>query len=364
MKELAIAFIGGGKHSFIGRVHRNAVLATNNCKLSCGVFSRNAEKSNATALFYGLSPKQAYTDVETMFLEQKIDVAVIATPNHTHFTYAKQALLAGKHVICDKPLTLTVAEAEELIELQQLTKKCVAVTYTYSGYAMVRKAKELIHNGTIGSIEKVSVQYLQGWLSEDLADEWRLNPAYSGSGGAIADIGTHAFQMVENVTGQKIVKLFAQLSSKYESRQLDDNAHIIAELENGKPVLIDVSQVATGEDNRFILRVYGAKGAITWHQEKGENLQLLNVDGSSTDYTDDRTAASQLNADLPPGHDERFQLGMNAIYADFVSAVIQAESGNIHSKPSYPTIEDGLRGMKFIEACVSSYKTNSWINIV
>ena len=362
-EKINIALIGGGRDSFIGRVHRKAIENNFLFHLSCGIFSRNAEKNKSTALFYGLSSERAYNNIDLMFSREEIDVVVIATPNHTHFQYAKMALMAGKHVICDKPVTLTVEEAEELARLKQETKKCFAITYTYSGYAMVRKAKDLIAGGAIGRIQKVAVQYFQGWLSEPMEEEWRLNPEYSGLGGALGDIGTHAFQMVENVTGNKVKKVMAKLSSKFAERQLDDNAIIIAELENEKFATIDISQVATGEKNRFQLRVYGNEGALVWSQEEGEKLTFIQQAKEPVIFTDEQPNVSESDSDLPPGHGNSFQLGMNQIYSDVLNQIVESEQKQSQNKPAYPTLEEGLRGMKFIKACVKSNQTQNWINI-
>ena len=361
--SLQIAFIGGGEQSFIGRVHCKAIKEVRNGTLSCGIFSRDAEKSKSAALFYGLSPEKAYTTFEDLLSNEPIDVVVIATPNATHFQLAKQALLARKHVICDKPITQTVNEALELQQLQRQNKKVFAVTHTYSGYAMIRKAKQLVANDTIGSIEKVAIQYFQGWKFTFSDQEILQNNSPADIGGTIADIGTHAFHMVEDVTGLKINSLYAKLSKAFSQRPLNDNAVMLAELENGKLVTIDVAQVATGEENRINLRVYGSDGAVIWNQETGNELSLLQANKAPKYFQNSNTKPNYTKLDLPPGHNENFQLGMNQIYEDVLNHIVQLELGNTIKPPVFPTLQDGLRGMKFIEACLKSNKTNAWVNI-
>ena len=296
------------------------------------------------------------------------------TPNHMHAPAAKAFLRAGIHVICDKPLSISVAEAEELVALQKETGRILAVTHNYTGYPMIREARHLVRSGALGDIRLVQMEYAQDWLSEraELSGskqaEWRTDPKRSGGGGCIGDIGTHAYNLGAFVSGLETDALLAELSTFVEGRPLDDDVRVLLRYRGGAKGLLWASQVAVGNENALTLRVYGTKGGLEWNQmdpnylwftKLGEPKQLLTRNGAGT------SEASRRLSRIPPGHPEGYLEGFANIYSEIAEALVAARSGEMPAEAvTFPTVADGLQGMRFIEAALrSSQGGNSWVSL-
>ena len=381
MKKLKMGMVGGGKGSFIGDVHRRASRIDGMVDLVCGAFSSNPERSLESAEELGVSPDRAYKSFEEMITKEKelpegerMDFVAIVTPNHMHFPPAKMALENGFHVICDKPVTLTLDEAFDLKKVVEKSGKVFALTHNYTGYPMVKQARLMIQNGELGELRKVVVQYLQGWMStaveqtENKQASWRVDPKKSGIGGALGDIGTHAENLTEYITGKKIEKVAADLSSFGAGRILDDDGNLLLRLEGNTKGTMSISQIATGEENNLGIRVYGSKGSIAWSQENPNELTAYWLDKPKQIYTPGGNGTYQESTSytrVPPGHPEGYLEGFATIYRSFAKEVLSVEDGNeISERPDFPTIYDGLRGMQFIYAAVASNDNNAaWVSL-
>ncbi|WP_442846961.1 Gfo/Idh/MocA family protein [Leeuwenhoekiella sp. H156] len=381
MKKLKMGMVGGGKGSFIGDVHRRASRIDGMIDLVCGAFSSNPQRSLESAEELGVAPERAYKSFEEMITKEKelpegerMDFVSIVTPNHMHFPPAKLALENGFHVICDKPVTLTLDEAFDLQKVVKKSGKVFALTHNYTGYPMVKQARLMIQNGELGDIRKVVVQYLQGWLStaveetENKQASWRVDPKKSGIGGALGDIGTHAENLTEYITGKKIEKVAADLSSFGAGRVLDDDGNILLRLEGNTKGCMTISQIATGEENNLGIRVYGSKGSIAWYQENPNELTAYWLDKPKQIYTPGGNGTyeeSTAYTRVPPGHPEGYLEGFATIYRSFAKEVLSVMEGNaISERPDFPTIHDGLRGMQFIYASVASNDNNAaWVSL-
>ena len=370
-RRLRMGMVGGGPGAFIGPVHRMAAELDGGIELVAGAFSSTLERSQAAGRRYGLAEDRVYASYEAMILAEKsrpdpIDFVSIVTPNHLHLPGARAALQHGFPVISDKPATASLQEALELESVVQSTGLPYALTYTYTGYPMVRQARALCREGALGSIRKVLVEYLQGWLSEpvELSGHkqagWRLDPAKAGIGGAIGDIGVHAFQIVEFVTGMQTTQLCASLNSVIPHRQLDDDCSILLTLDGAVPGVLLASQIATGEGNGLRLRVYGEKGALDWQHELPNQLivrhtgQPAQVYSAGTDYL---TVDAQKVTRLPVGHPEGLIEAFANIYREFGDVV---KSGGA-LPDSLPGIRDGVRGMRFVQRSIESSRTRQWL---
>lgn len=380
--KLKMCMIGGGTGSFIGPVHRMAAAMDGMIELVSGAFSSNPENSLNSGRQLGLPDERIYSHWEEMIsIESKLskdkrpDFICIVTPNFLHYRPALEALKAGFEVVCDKPLTITVEEALELEKIVKRDKRIFCLTHNYTGYPMVKKAREITQNGELGTIRKVVVEYLQGWLSDKVEEsgnkqaEWRADPKKAGMAGCMADIGTHAFQLTEYITGKKIIRLFSQLSSLVEGRQLDDDGNVIINLEEGIKGTLIASQVALGEENNLRIRVYGSEGSLLWEQMNPNNLLIRWKDKPYEVY---RTATgfesigkiANAHSRIPAGHPEGFIEAFANLYRNFALAVHAVRDGK-EIDPSYdfPGIEDGVRGMKFLEAVVKSSVNDRWTDI-
>jgi len=373
-----MGMIGGGIDSFIGDVHRKAATMDGMIDLVCGAFSSTTERSKASGKLLDLPEKRCYANFEEMILsekklpeDQRMDFVAIVTPNHMHFAPAKMALENGFHVVCDKPMTLTIEEAVTLEQLVASTELLFALTHNYPGSPMVKQAREMVRNGDLGSIRKVQVQYLQGWLATSIEKigqkqaSWRVDPSKSGVGGALGDIGTHAENLVEYITGLHIKELAADLGKFGEGRVLDDDGNILIRLENGAKGTMSFSQVAVGEENNLAIRVYGEKGSLEWHQEHPNQLITRWLDKPKMIYTSNGThlypeaiAASRI----PAGHPEGYLEAFANVYKNF-AIHLKAKLDNQEIEiPDYPTVSDGVRGIKFIHASVESDQNNAaWV---
>lgn len=373
-----MGMIGGGEGSLIGPVHRMAARLDGLCELVSGAFSSNPEISRSTGLKEGLQVSRIYDSWQEMIEtesalpeEVRPHFITIVTPNHLHYGPAKMALEAGFHVICDKPLCLRLSEALDLQETVERTGKLFCLTHNYTGYPMVKAARNLVFSGEIGNIRKVIVEYLQGWLASplELSDNrqaaWRSDPAKAGIAGAMADIGTHAFNLAEYIIGKEVVSLSAKLHSTVPGRILDDDGTVSLTFQCGISGTLIASQVAAGEENNLSIRIYGEKGGLIWRQMEPNTLLLLRPDAhAQVIRTGTPVAGMDLTASihtrLPAGHPEGFIEAFANLYRNFALNIIAVNEGQ---KPDltadYPGINEGVRGMKFLEAVVSSSQSGS-----
>ena len=382
MKKLKMGMIGGGLGSFIGAIHRNAALLDNCIDLVCGSFSSDFQNSLETGETLFLEKNRVYKTYDEMISKEsaksedkRMDIVSIVTPNHLHYDPAIKALDNGFPVIIDKPLTFDTNQAKKLVEKVNQTKLPFAVTHTYTGYPMVKEAKNIIESGKLGKIRKVAVEYPQGWLTTNLENtdnkqaSWRTDPSKSGKAGSMGDIGTHAANMVEYITGKKIIKLFAKVNIVVEGRLLEDDGNVLISLEDNIEGNLMTSQIATGEENDLKVRVWGELGGIEWkhstpntliHKLNGKPNQILRA-GVDNSYLS-KFALSHCRT--PSGHPEGFIEAFANIYRNFSYAVNNYKN-SIEHDPIYdfPTVEHGYRGMKFIDAVIESSKSSKWINI-
>ena len=368
-RKLRMGMVGGSFEAFIGGVHRIAAAIDGQIELVAGAFSSNPEKSKITGKALYLPDSRVYSSYEEMIhaekalpADQRIDFVSIVTPNHLHYGPAKLALENGFHVICDKPMTISIGQAEELEELVARTGLVFALTHNYTGYPMVKQAKAMIAAGAIGKLRKIIVEYPQGWLSGRLEDSskqaaWRTDPAQSGAGGGLGDIGTHAENLAEYVTGSRISELCADLTIFVEGRPLDDDGNVLLRFENGAKGILHYSQIANGEENSLTIRVYGETGGLEWKQMEPNSL----VHKTNGSYRVLRTnwgelyPAATAHARIPAGHPEGFLEAFANIYRNFAFAVKAHQEGK-PADPLYdfPTVKDGVRGLKFINTVLAS----------
>ena len=367
MSKIKLGMVGGGKGSFIGEVHRMAARLDDRYELLAGALSSDANTAKESALSLNLDKKRSYSSFDTMAeveasLEDGIEAVAIVTPNHLHAQVAEAFLNNGIHVICDKPLTSSLADAEGLASIVKDTGLVFAVTYNYSGYPMVRQAREMIQNGDLGELRVIQIEYAQGWLATDIEKTghkqalWRTNPAKAGIGGAIGDIGTHAFHLSEFVTGLQVKDLLADLDSMVSGRELDDNANILMKYTNDVKGMLWVSQIATGKENGLSIRVFGTKAGIEWSQENPNFLKFSRLGESLRTLSRGGPSIGSLAGDatrIPSGHPEGFIEGFANIYSDTADLII-AHRSNSKINSLAPTINDGIRGMQFIETAVKS----------
>jgi predicted dehydrogenase len=376
MRPLRWGMIGGGEGAFIGGVHRMAARLDGRYQLVAGVFSSDAEKTKRSAVALGVDPARAYPSVEAMIAAEKqrsdgIEVVSIVTPNHVHYVQSAACLEAGLDVICDKPLTTNLADAVKLVQLAASKQRLLGVTFNYTGYPMVRHAKQLVADGLIGNLRVVQVEYPQGWLSTALEKSgqkqasWRTDPKQAGAG-ALGDIGSHAFQLAEFVTGAQVAEVAADVSALVPGRVIDDNVNVMLRFANGARGSLWASQVAIGHLNSHRLRVYGDAGSIQWFQERPEELLVVEQGQSprSVRRGDPETPTSSVA--LPGGHPEGFIEAFSQLYTDFaerVTARLEKRSPKAASLFA-PDAATGTRVMAFIEAVLKSGQANSaWTRI-
>ncbi len=380
--KLKYGMVGGGTGSFIGPVHRMAAELDGLAHLVCGAFNSDPGRSAASGRALGLDPDRIYPDYPTMIAsererpeEERMDFVIIVTPNHLHFEPARMALENGFHVVCDKPLTRTLEEAETLGEAVRKSGLLFALTHTYTGYPMVKKARALVRNGALGRIHKVMVTYLQGWLSsypEGSGQKqalWRTDPRYSGKTSTMGDIGTHAENLISYVTGLKIREISAQLNTLIKDRKMDDDGSVMLRYEYGVAGAILVSQVATGEENNVTLRIYGEKGGLEWNQMDPNTLIVrwenkpIEVYRTGMSVADISPGYDPGNR-LPSGHPEGFIEAFANIYKNFEQALLDRKAGKEPPPQGYdfPTVDDGIQGMRFLEKVVESSRSEKkWI---
>ena len=372
--------VGGGRGAFIGGVHRIAAALDGQIELVAGVFSRDFENTRATGQDLYLNPSRLYRSAEDMARaeaarppDSRIDFVSIVTPNDAHFGPAKAFLEAGFHVVCDKPLALTLDEGEALARIVDRTGLVFALTHNYTGYPLVRHARQLFRSGQLGTVRKAIVEYLQDWLVEPLEKQgskqaaWRTDPARSGAGGAIGDIGTHALNLVEYLTGDPVTDVSADASAFLPDRPLDDDVNALLRFQGGGKGVLTVSQIATGEENGLRVRVYGSKGAIAWAQENPNYLHVYRHGQPRETLSRGRSeylAPDAMNATrIPWGHPEGYLEAFANIYAGAVGAIRAHIDGRpmAASEYEFATVHDGVRGLRFIGAVVeSSRRGGEW----
>ena len=374
--KIKLGFVGGGNDSLIGVLHKVAAVMFDRYDLIGGVFSSNKEVNVKTANDLGLDQSRIYNDFEEMIdaeskidLSQKIEAVCILTPNFLHFPMAKKFLENGFHVICEKPLSISLKQAQELKSIKDSKNLVFAVTHTYTGYPMVRQMTQMISQGIIGDIQRVDSTYFQGWINDIIHDKdkrnstWRLNPEVSGISSCLADIGTHAFNMLELVCGMKVKKILADLNNLYEDNPLDIDVSVLVRMENGCKGTIRSTQIATGLENNLNISVYGSKGSLSWEQENPNYLYYYTNDKPLQVLKPGHPYNSKISLDgtkLPAGHPEGIFDAMGNIYR----GVARAIRGEKNEKGEFPTIEEGVRGMDFIEKAVKSNENgNIWLEL-
>jgi len=381
-RKLRMGMIGGGRGAFIGAVHRMAAGIDGQIELVCGALHVDPEEAILSGQDLYLDPSRTYRTYHEMFEkesqlpeEERMDFVSIVTPNHVHFEPAKLALENGFHVVCEKPLSFSLDEALQLQELVQKTGLTFALTHTYTGYPMIKQAREMCQTGTFGKIRKVVVEYPQGWLStpeEQTGNQqavWRTDPKRSGKAGSVGDIGTHAENLAETITGLRITELSADVSTFVENRLLDDDANVLLRFDNGAKGVLHCSQISAGEENALNIRVYGEKGGLQWHQHDPNTMYVkwldkpMQVYRTGTGYMGDSAVA---HTRTPAGHPEGYLEAFANIYQNFTKVVQAKMEGKEADKiyQDFPTVEDGVRGMKFIDAVIASGENNAaWTKI-
>ena len=369
-RKIKMGMVGGGPGAFIGGVHRAAARLDGLIDVVCGAFSQDPAKSKSMAGELFIPESRCYGDYMEMFdrelqlpVGERMDFVAITTPNAFHFKIAMEALKRGFHVLCDKPMTLSLAEAKELRERVRETNLLFCLMHNYSGYPMVRQAKIMVGEGKLGKIRKVVVEYDLGWLAAPNAGKqalWRCDPRFSGICACIGDIGTHAEHLAGYITGLKITELCADLSTFVEGRQLDDDGTVLLRFDNGARGVIEACEVASGEENQFKIRIYGSTGSLEWSQQTPESLiwrsndQAMRVLRRSWAEMDPSVLSC---CRLPAGHPEGFIEAFANIYTDFAKAS-NARNTGVDYTPSYPTVDDGVGGMAFIETVFKSHNSD------
>ncbi|MCW5654807.1 Gfo/Idh/MocA family oxidoreductase [Hydrogenophaga sp.] len=376
-RRIRLGMVGGGEGAFIGAVHRIAARLDDHYELVAGALSSTPEKALRSAAALGLA--RGYADYLTMAREEAarpdgIEAVAIVTPNDQHAPAAQAFLEAGIHVICDKPVTTTLADAQRLRALAQSRGRLFAVTYNYSGYPMVRHARRLVQDGALGDVRLVQVEYVQDWLSEPLESTgqkqaaWRTDPQRSGAGGCVGDIGTHAYQLAGFVTGQQPAQLCAELSRFVPGRALNDNVQVMLRYASGARGMLWASQVAPGNENALRLRIYGTRAGLEWEQEHPNQLRFTPL-GEAPRTVSRGTGSAHADAArvtrLPSGHPEGYLEGFATVYTEIAQAIHAARDGRpAPAEVLFPTIDDGVHGVAFIEAAVrSSAAGATWVDV-
>jgi predicted dehydrogenase len=378
-RRIRLGMVGGGKDAFIGAVHRIASRIDDDFELVAGALSSTPEKSRASGAALGLAPERVYDDFEAMAkrevrLRDGIEAVAIVTPNHMHAPAARAFLRRGVHVICDKPLTATLPEAKKLAKAAAEADALFVLTHNYTGYPMIRQARAMIAEGLLGPIRVVQVEYAQDWLATPLEASgqkqagWRTDPARTGAGGSTGDIGTHAFNLAAFVTGLRLESLAADLQTFVPGRRVDDNGHVLLRYEGGARGMLWCSQVAPGSENALRLRVFGEKAGLEWAQEDpnylwhaplGEPKRLLRRGGAGVGAEAARVTR------VPAGHPEGYLEGFATIYAEAARAIRARQAGEpIPPEVAFPSIEDGVAGVAFVDACVrSARRDGAWVEL-
>ncbi|TDO19703.1 Gfo/Idh/MocA family protein [Pedobacter duraquae] len=378
-QKIRMGMVGGGKNAFIGAVHRIAANIDGQIEFCCGALSSNPETAKTSGESLFLPEARSYGSYKEMFEAEsalpddvRMHFVSIVTPNFAHFEPAMMALDHGFHVLIDKPMTLTLEEAKKLEAKVQETGLILCLTHTYSGYPMVKQARQMVKEGKFGKIRKVCVEYPQGWLSLPSEKDgnqqaaWRTDPAKSGISGCMGDIGTHAAQLAEYISGLKITKLCADLNIVVDGRALDDDGNVLLKFDNGANGILMASQIAAGEENALTIKVYGEKGGLEWHQEEPNTLRVKWLDAPMQVYRtghDYLSSFAKHNTRTPSGHPEGYLEAFANIYRNFASTLAAGLNGTTPTPEmlDFPNATDGVRGMAFIENVVASGKsTEKW----
>lgn len=375
-EKIRVGMIGGGKNAFIGAVHRIAANIDGQIELCCGALSSNPETAKESGKLLFLEEDRNYGSYQEMIekesqlpAEKRMHFVSIVTPNFAHFEPAMLALENGFHVVIDKPIALSLAEAKKLEEKVKETGLTLCLTYTYSGYPMVKQARQMVKEGAFGKIRKVMVEYPQGWLSLPSEREgnkqssWRTDPAKSGISGCMGDIGTHAAQLSEYISGLEITKICADLNIVVDGRALDDDGNILLKFNNGANGILVASQIAAGEENALTIKVYGEKGSLEWHQEEPNTLKVKWLDAPAQLYKTGNgylSPIAQYNSRIPSGHPEGYLEAFANIYRNFASTLTAKLNGDTPTEEmlDFPSVEEGVRGMAFIENVVASSQSD------
>jgi predicted dehydrogenase len=375
-KRIRYGMVGGGPGAFIGAIHRMAARLEGRYELVAGAFSSNPERGRAAGVALGLAPQRTYDSYQEMARREAsrpdgIEVVVVVTPNHLHFPVAKAFLEAGVHVICDKPLTTTLSDALALRDLVTATGKLFFVTYTYGTYPMVSQAREMVRGGQLGTVRVVQAEYAQGWLTtavETLGSpqaRWRTDPALAGPGGCLGDIGTHAYHLLEYVSGLRTQSVAADLTRFVPGRRLDDNVQVMLRFVGGAKGSLWASQVAAGEDNALRIRIYGDKASVCWDQEHPEELRFAPLDAPPQILRRGGAGVGPWAmgvTHLPVGHPEGTLEGFGLLYSEVADAIIADRERRPAPPIRVATIAEGVAGMRFIDACVrSAQRDAAWV---
>ena len=381
-RKLNMGLVGGGQGSFIGRVHCTAAVLDNRAALVAGALSSNPERAKASAPDYDIASDRAYTSIHELLEQEaakpageRVDFVSVATPNYTHFEIAKAAVEAGVNVMCDKPMTFDLAQAEELAKAVEASGVVFAVTHNYTGYPLVRQAREMILNGELGEIQAVRSCYIQGWLRTRLENDeqkqaaWRTDPSKSGAAGCFGDIATHAYNLGRYMTGVLPESVSCHLKTFEEGRALDDYGTAVIRAENGGLWTVTSSQISHGRENDLFIEIDGTKGALQWRQENPNEMIVRTNGQPHRIYTRDPNAPFMNSAGaaacrLPSGHPEAFFEAFANVYRSAYDAmVLRATGGSFDSQDTvYPNVYDGVEGMYFIQQCVaSSQQDGSWL---
>ncbi|MBK8502693.1 MAG: Gfo/Idh/MocA family oxidoreductase [Saprospiraceae bacterium] len=381
-RKIRMGMIGGGRGAFIGGVHRIAAGIDGQIELVAGALHVDPEIAVLSGQDLYLKPERIYRTYKELFEkesklgpDERVDFVSIVTPNHVHFEPAKLALEHGFHVVCEKPLSFNLEEGKQLQALVNSNDLVFAVTHTYTGYPMIKQAREMLTSGVFGKIRRVVVEYPQGWLSTPLERtgsqqaSWRTDPKRSGKAGAVGDIGTHAENLAETITGLKIKELSADVTTFVDGRLLDDDASVLLRFDNGAKGVLMCSQISAGEENALSIRVYGEKGSIEWHQHDPNTMFVKWLDKPMEVYRTGQGymgAAAQAHTRVPAGHPEGYLEAFANIYRDFAK-VVQAKLDGVSPDPlhlDFPTVNDGVRGMEFIDAVIESGEKNgAWVTL-
>jgi predicted dehydrogenase len=377
-RKLRLGMVGGGRGAFIGAVHRMAARLDDRYTLVAGALSADPENARASAGDLGIAEDRAYASFEDMAeregqREDGIDVVSIVTPNHLHFSAAKAFLEAGIHVICDKPMTLTLQESLDLVQIARRSGLVFVLTQNNTGYPMVRQARSMVQEGQIGEIRVIRASYVQDWLATALDQQgmkqavWRTDPKQAGAGGSIGDIGVHAFNLAAFISGLELDSVCADLRTYVPGRQLDDNANVLLRYRNGATGTLWTSQVAPGNNNKLSIGVYGERGGLEWCGEENDYLRFAPLGEPPRIITRGGPGANAVAASatrMPAGHPEGYIEGFANLYSDAAQLIWSAKEGNAPDSGSVglPTVEDGARGLRFIEACAESSRQGGvWV---
>jgi len=384
-RKLRMAMVGGGPGAFIGEVHRKAARMDGKIEIVAGAFDIDPAKSRQMGKELNLDPSRVYSDYKEMLANEaslpvgeRIDLVAVTTPNNWHFPIAKASLEAGFNVMCEKPMTMTVAEAVALEKVVKESGKTFGLMHTYSGYPMVKLAKDLVKQGEIGKVRKVVVRYAQGWLAKAIEKDgqmqasWRTDPKQSGAAGCVGDIGTHAANLAEYISGSKITDICADLTSFVDGRLLDDDGNCLLKMENGIKGVLHCSQISVGEENGLKIWVYGTEGGLEWYQEHPNQFLVKKIDKATeiwsrgNEYVNSKSEAAARSTRIPAGHPEGYLEAFANHYANFADTILAKEAGETPDAVmlDFPDVADGVDGMVFIEKVVeSAHSDQKWTKL-